>query len=391
MTTSHFRVLALFGLALVVVVGCNAAKEPDAQPKPVEPESAPTPKPPAEIVEDGATTFFCGTAVADFQGVSPGETVLLCGECKGLEKGVVSFQLSKRYHGYRPALSAPTLAADYTKDEQSAKQKYDGRMFVVRGVFLGAKDMTVRISRVRAPGEVARGTDPRIALIQGVLGRPVEVAMTAEAVEAEQKKPEATDKYIRKIVEVTGRVLDFTPGKFGVDAVYIGTGKATTKIECIMIPRESWNELAYGQEVRIRGHCLGVGDTFYLDACVIAGRGPDPAKVTTATELAKEYAADPAKANDMYDPKTKDDKGKGATLLVSGEVVAWTDKSNRFFFQPLVLKGADGVRVVCTLGEWQYPEFEVPIGTKVQVMGRYRRSDEKDVVIISGCFLRYTR
>lgn len=398
MTATPFRILAFVGLTLAVVLGCSAPKEPEPQPKLAEPEAVRQPKPggpeptppPPEIVEEGSLRFFCRAAVADFQGVHPGETVVIFAECKGLEKGGAAFQLSKRYYGSRPAIPATTLAADYAKDETAAKRKYEGRVFAVRGVFLGAKDMDVRISRVRTPGEVTRGTDPQIALIKGVLGRQVEIVTTAKVVAAEQKTPEANSKYIGKMVEVSGVVLRITGSPFS-DILYIDTGTGDTKIECSMLSREPWNEIAYGQQVTVRGHCRGVGSTFFLHDCAITEHGPSPAQSMTATDLAQEYAADSAKTNDKYHAKTKDDKGSGTTLLVTGEVVAWTDKSNRFFFQPLVLKGADGVRVVCTLGTMLYPEFEAPVGTKVQVIGCYRRSEEKDVVIISGCFLRYTK
>jgi hypothetical protein len=381
------------GLALAVL-GC-AVKEPDPQPKPADPEQAPGP--PAPIVEDGlGLEFYAYRHTPDISSFQPGDTVVLVATCNGVERGAVQFNPTKTYYGHRPVITAPQIAAEYTKDAKTADEKYKGRTFVVRGVFLGMKDAPngvknglLHVSNSRVPAlERTRGVDHLAALTERVMGWNVEGKMTAEELEAEKTKTDAPDKTLGTI-EFSGVVKSFTPEPLFGDLLYLGTDSGKIKVECRMLAGELWNELSYGQRVKVRGVGARIRGTVSLYDCVVVERGPATAKTITAAELAQEYAADPAKTNDKYDPKMPE--GKGAVFVVSGEAVAWRDTSKQYFFQPLVLKGADGVRVVCSSVGMKYPEFEVTAGTKVQVMGRYKRSEEKDVVILEDTFLRYTK
>lgn len=186
-----------------------------------------------------------------------------------------------------------------------------------------------------------------------------------------KKDPKAAAaKYKGKVIEVTGPVHQLWSKIDGARLVHIDV-KTGFPLSCFVIKGAVGGTVVPGQTVRLKGSHQG--DTSgSLWNCEILELGPDTAVRTSATELAKEYAADWRKASEKY-------RGKG--MVVTGDVIS---KLTGTQFK-LTLKGEGDVVVVCELvDDGKVLDKTYTIGSKASIAGNFSPSSGPNVILIGS-------
>jgi hypothetical protein len=103
-----------------------------------------------------------------------------------------------------------------------------------------------------------------------VTGKPVYTVSASEIfLEFETNEQAANEKYLNKIISVTGQIADVQAvDSVGVN-ITLGTGNGIFGVSCqVADPREG-NGLRGGQSIRIKGLCTGMLMDVVLVKCVI--------------------------------------------------------------------------------------------------------------------------
>jgi hypothetical protein len=201
---------------------------------------------------------------------------------------------------------------------------------------------------------------------------PPKFTLTAEDLlrECNKDRDAADKKYRDAVIELKGEVSGVSAGLSGDAFVSLKPGNNLLGVTCATVDREPWANVSKGQQVTVKGvwpeSRLGVS----LARCVIVDRGPNPAAVLTAEQLAAEYAADRAATVNKY---------RGKDVIVTGVIAA---KATTDTGAPSVcLKGNDKVRVECGFTDLANDKKVVePLaaGQQVKVIGELLGIDHTD-------------
>jgi hypothetical protein len=212
------------------------------------------------------------------------------------------------------------------------------------------------------PAAISAGS-PDGPVPDDVTNVPPRFTLTAEELVQEYKTDrEAVDKkYHNAVLELRGEVSGVSAGLSGEAFVSLKAGNNLLGVSCATVDREPWASVSKGQQVTIKGvwppSRIGVS----LARCVIVDKGPSPAAVVTAAQLAAEYAADRAATVNRY---------KGKDVIVT-DIVAAREKG--VSGAPTVyLQGNDRVRVDCGFTDMandQRLTESLTTGQQVKVIG----------------------
>jgi hypothetical protein len=100
-----------------------------------------------------------------------------------------------------------------------------------------------------------------------------DIEITAEQLFADYAAGEdaANQKYLGKIIKVTGHVLDINNNDSGYSTVYLDTGDMMGSISCQLEKGEEKKAetLITGQELSLKGKCTGFAMDVVLTQCII--------------------------------------------------------------------------------------------------------------------------
>jgi hypothetical protein len=197
---------------------------------------------------------------------------------------------------------------------------------------------------------------------KGALGK-ADLVVTPAEWRADFKKDAqaAKAKYKGKVIEMSGVVDSARPDPFGAPVGFIDLEVANdfAGVRCVLKDPKPWKKVSPGSKVTVRGKSSDVvsGD---LNPCEIVEAGPNPGVVISATELAKQFAADRSAAQKKYDDKW---------AYVKGEVIERTKSEGCAVL--LKLKGDGDIIVTCCFGEaYKFTADKVKSGSKVDIYGR---------------------
>jgi hypothetical protein len=157
--------------------------------------------------------------------------------------------------------------------------------------------------------------------------------------ECQKDRAAADKKFANAVIELRGEVSGISAGLSGDAFVSLKAGSNLLGVSCAMVDREPWASVSKGQQVTIKGAWPGSRVGVSLSRCVIVNRGPSPAQLVTAEQLAAEYAADRAATINKY---------RGKDVIVTGVIAA---KEKTETGTPSVcLKGTEKIRVDCGFG-----------------------------------------
>jgi len=190
------------------------------------------------------------------------------------------------------------------------------------------------------------------------------------------KDPQAAvGKYKGKVVELTGEVewLSEDPSQ-QVGCVFLKMEGAPLRDRGATIDKQPWLRVSPGSKVRIRGKMPDYGLPRDLGEAEIVEAGPNPALVTSAQQLAMDYAADPKAGKDNYDEKW---------AILEGEVVEKGPGKDSAV--QLKLKGTDDVAVRCGFGDrYKKPLDAVQGVSKVKAFGQLSDWKWLEIVVNSS-------
>jgi hypothetical protein len=213
-----------------------------------------------------------------------------------------------------------------------------------------------------------------------VTDTPPKFTLTADELAREYQKDRAAadKKYDGAVIEVSGEVSMVGTNLAGDALVFLND-----RLTCATVDKEPWASVSKGQKVTIKGAWLQSRGSASLEGCVIVEKGPNPATVLTAEQLAAEYAAGRQAAINKYKEKY---------LIVTGEVV--TKDENRAGAPVLRLKGTDKVSVDCGFtadDEAKKAVEPLAAGHKVKVIGLFLAVEHTDKSVALRLCHRITR
>jgi hypothetical protein len=85
----------------------------------------------------------------------------------------------------------------------------------------------------------------------------------------EDNENEASLKYVNKVIEVTGTVLQLNRGENNSLNITLKTGNALSSLICTMAPDTDPPSLSAGDQITIRGECSGFLMDVLLNNCVV--------------------------------------------------------------------------------------------------------------------------
>jgi len=184
----------------------------------------------------------------------------------------------------------------------------------------------------------------------------------------------AAEKFNGKVIEVMGEISDV-----GRDVVSkkptltLKTGDQIFGVVCVMAEPNPWNKAVPGQKVKIKGRSEEFASR--LDSCVFVETGKYQGISLTASELGKEYEANPKATTEKYD---------GKHLILSGEV----DKKevNEAGAAKFTLKTTGKVKVnVSFTGFEEEASKAIKPGQKIKVIGKYSFNFAPEEVSLFFC------
>ena len=205
---------------------------------------------------------------------------------------------------------------------------------------------------------------------------PSEFKMTAEDFEKEfsADKKAAEAKYVGKVVELSGSVdyiarYGATQGQVGLRSISGGAPFCTFVIDDAKLVEK----VGKGQKVRLRGRFQSDRFQKYFLPAEVVDFGTPTVVPLTAEQLVKEYSAAPDALEEKY---------RGKTLLVTGEVSAVTIGMPDPQF--VELKGGEKPKVLCfrhPLETWEWPAHYKK-GARVRFIGKLTSADEEAVRLL---------
>ncbi len=111
---------------------------------------------------------------------------------------------------------------------------------------------------------------------EGVARKRPEFTVTPAALLADFENNEevANAKYLGKVVQVKGKILEIIPGEDMVMQVILDTGDLMSRVSCTMEEEHSKflaRNLKKDDMVSIKGFCTGKLDDIIMERCVIEG------------------------------------------------------------------------------------------------------------------------
>jgi hypothetical protein len=85
----------------------------------------------------------------------------------------------------------------------------------------------------------------------------------------EENETLSIEKYVNKIIEVTGTILSVTAGDGNITNIALETDSDYTSVICTLTSGSEPTVLVPGNEIRIRGECSGFLMDVLLNNCVI--------------------------------------------------------------------------------------------------------------------------
>src|ERR1051326_5616934 len=224
-------------------------------------------------------------------------------------------------------------------------------------------------SQVNPPGQpespaAATGT-PRGTLAEDISKVEPKFKLTAEALAKEliDGKKTAAAKYKDAVIELSGTVMNTEADPVSKGSIVEIGISGLEKVTCMMVDPEPWSKVSIGSKVKIKGKWLGRENVPLYDplyGCVFVEVGPNPAIITTAEDLAREFAANKVEAEKKFD---------GKTVILEGEVVSTRHDKEQFLYHA-VLKGEGGGVVNCwfAVNEGHTPP-DVKSGQRIKLVG----------------------
>ncbi len=139
-----------------------------------------------------------------------------------------------------------------------------------------------------------------------------------------------------KVIELSGTVDDASRNAGGEAFVSLNVEGQLLGVMCFTADAQPWASFARGQKVRLKGRWAESVLAPRLLYCVFIETGKYAAVRIPATDLAKEYAADPEATVKKYDKKH---------MVITGEVAS--KNVNEFKAVGLVLKTGNKITVEC--------------------------------------------
>ena len=109
---------------------------------------------------------------------------------------------------------------------------------------------------------------------EGVVNKKADYSLSPSELLAEFQKDEeaANAKYLGKVVELKGAILEIVPGEDMEMQLILDTGDIMSRVSCVM--DEEYNtflerKLKSGDTVTIKGFCTGMTMDVVIDRCVI--------------------------------------------------------------------------------------------------------------------------
>lgn len=109
---------------------------------------------------------------------------------------------------------------------------------------------------------------------EGVANKKADYSLSPSELLAEFQKDEeaANAKYLGKVVELKGAILEIVPGEDMEMQLILDTGDIMSRVSCVM--DEEYNtflerKLKSGDTVTIKGFCTGMTMDVVIDRCVI--------------------------------------------------------------------------------------------------------------------------
>ena len=179
---------------------------------------------------------------------------------------------------------------------------------------------------------------------------------------AEEFRGQAEDEKFRgKVIELSGTVEDVGRSAGGEAFVELKTSGGLLGVMCFTADERPWASFARGQTVRLKGLWSEPLMAPRLLYCVVVEPGEYAAIRITATDLAKEYAADPDATVKKYEKKH---------VVVTGEVAS--KDVNEFKAVALVLKTDNKVKVECGFTAFDRDlSDQYAVGQTVRVFGEF--------------------
>jgi hypothetical protein len=218
-------------------------------------------------------------------------------------------------------------------------------------------------------GKPSEKTDPGVPPKADLARATAAVATAADSWHAEWKKDReaAAKKYKGKIVELSG-VVDH-PGDdpyCRVGYIWLKIKKDAFGVRCALDDPAPWLKVGPGCTIKIKGVVPEFGLDGDLYPCVIVESSPNTCQEITATQLAKEFAADKKAAEEKYRDKC---------LIVEGELTGKEPSKideGRFIYLTLKVDGAVGVKgyVANNSEELRKANDGLKAGQKLKVCGK---------------------
>jgi uncharacterized protein (DUF1330 family) len=208
-------------------------------------------------------------------------------------------------------------------------------------------------------------TLPKAIAAKPIAERRADVTFTAAEYLAEyaNSRLSMAQNYQGQVIELKGVVKGLGLGS-RAELLVISTGKEQEAVRCFFPDDEEFfAKTSKGQEVTIKGFVRDPQGSPMLTNCGIARLGPSTGIAITAEELAKEFAADNAKASEKY---------KGKSLVISGEVLSASTSAS---FYSVKLKGVADQPVKCTF--WSRADLDKKLvpGAKIKLYAEYDGGD----------------
>lgn len=101
--------------------------------------------------------------------------------------------------------------------------------------------------------------------------KTVDVSIHAAALYNEYSGDEKTSnqKYIGKVVETSGNILELSKDEMGADVILLAAGNAPGGILCTLEKGQSIDSLKNNDLVKIKGQCTGMLMDVVLNKCII--------------------------------------------------------------------------------------------------------------------------
>jgi uncharacterized protein (DUF1330 family) len=183
--------------------------------------------------------------------------------------------------------------------------------------------------------------------------------LTAEefSKEFETNPNSAAQKYRGRVIELSGEVKSVARNFDGESVVTLKAEGQAIGVTCITADKEPWGKAVRGQKIKIKGKAI----SGKVIDCVFVETGEYAGIRISATDLAREYAADREGTVKKYDTKH---------LVVSGEVAS--KNFNEVRAANIELKTDNKVKVACSFTALEKDLTEpIRVGETIRVVGEF--------------------